>query len=61
MTYLKKLYEWERDVNEIHILEYLGNEKEIEIPDQIENLPVTVIGTGAFAQKGLIDVILQKR
>src|SRR5699024_4754966 len=51
-------FEWIVDGNEVMITGYNGNETDITIPEEIDGMPVTVIGDGVFADKGLTSVIL---
>jgi hypothetical protein len=44
--------------NQVTIRKYTGNETDIIIPNEIQNLPVTTIGLYAFHCKGLTSVIL---
>jgi hypothetical protein len=41
---------------EVEITEYVGNKFEVRIPKKIQNLPVTSIGSGAFAEKNVASV-----
>lgn len=51
-----ELYEYLVDNGEIIITKYLGNEKEIVIPDTIDNVKVTSIGKNAFVGKNITSV-----
>ena len=42
----------------VRITGYTGTKKALIIPRQIQNLPVTEIGGGAFSQKELTDVVI---
>ncbi|MHC6204272.1 leucine-rich repeat domain-containing protein [Breznakiellaceae bacterium SP9] len=46
--------------NTVIITGYTGKEKNIQIPDTIDSIPVTAIGELAFSSKGLTNVIIPK-
>lgn len=43
-----KIYEYKVENNEVFITKYIGKETNVTIPNEIEDKPVTVIGTFAF-------------
>lgn len=45
-------YRYKIEDNAVHILEYVGEETEIQIPEQIEGYPVIEIGPEAFTEHG---------
>jgi hypothetical protein len=48
----------EDDSRYITITGYKGNDTAIDIPDSIDNIPVTIIGSRAFEHKGITSVII---
>jgi len=50
--------EYDKVISEIIITKYLGNEVDIIIPKEIDGLPVTTIGSGAFADNRLTSVTI---
>ena len=50
-------FQWERAGNGIKIIDYSGTATTVRIPDQINNLPITVIGNSAFSMKRNITSI----
>ena len=43
---------------EVTIVDYIGADSDIVIPDTIENLPVTILGNTSFNQKSLVRVTI---
>lgn len=54
-----KLLNWDYviDNNEVTITGYLGKEKEVRVPEKINNYPVTVIASSAFNRNGNIRYV----
>ena len=54
-----KLLNWDYviDNNEVTITGYLGKEKEVRVPEKINNCPVTVIASSAFNRNGNIRYV----
>ena len=46
------------DANGVFIIEYIGTNRNVRIPDQINGTPVTTIGDNAFRNKGLTNVTI---
>ena len=53
-------FTWETVSDGIRITGYLGNDEQVVIPETLEDLPVTVIASGAFTGSSLREVILPK-
>src|SRR5690625_1368277 len=51
-------YEWTDDGNEVTITNYVGDETDITIPEEIAGMPVTIIDEQAFNEKDLTSVTL---
>ena len=44
--------------NQVTIIKYTGSSKDVTIPNEIENLPVTTIGENAFYHNELTSISL---
>ena len=49
------LYEYEINGEEVTITKYIGSETDIDIPSEVEGLPVTAIGEKAFYEYNLLE------
>lgn len=57
-TYGAFKYRYNEELKGIEIVKYKGNDKKVTIPDEIEDIPVTAIGIGAFKEKKCIRKVL---
>lgn len=54
----QELYEYEETDGKITITKYLGEDKDVTIPDTLDGKPVAVIGTGAFQGRKVERVVI---
>ena len=50
-------FEYTIEHNQVTIIKYTGTSKDVTIPNEIENLPVTTIGIGAFYGFRLTNIL----
>lgn len=51
-------FRYEIEDGHIVITEYIGTDREIVIPSEIENRPVTIIGEDAFREYDLVSIVM---
>ena len=52
------MFEYVQEKGQVTIVRYTAGEKRVEVPDQIEGLPVTAVGDYAFSKTGITHLSL---
>lgn len=57
-VYTYESFKYTINDNSVSIVEYIGSDKKVEVPDSITGVPVNTIAKGAFAGTGVTSVVL---